>query len=80
MGAGLPIVAARAAAVPEVVPDGECGILVAPGDAPALAEALQRLLAEPNERRRLGEEGRRRVARYGAPIVAAQFLDAIEIG
>jgi glycosyltransferase involved in cell wall biosynthesis len=80
MAAGLPIVAARAAAVPELVADGECGILVPPGDAPALAEALERLLADAKERRRLGDAGRRRVERYDAPKVAAQFLDAIGAG
>ena len=46
MAAGLPIVAAHAAAVPEVVPDGEAGILVPPGDVDALAEALIRLLKD----------------------------------
>ena len=80
MAAGLPIIAARAAAVPEVVADGECGILVPPGDAPALAEALEQLLADAKERRRLGDAGRRRVERYDAPKVAALFLEAIGAG
>ena len=77
MAAGLPVVACRAAAVPEVVGDGECGILVPPGDVPALASALDALLGDEAERRRLGAAGRRRVARYDAPIVAGQFLEAI---
>ena len=77
MAAGLPVVACRAAAVPEVVPDGECGILVPTGDVPALASALERLLGDQAERRRLGTAGRRRVARYDAPIVAGEFLEAI---
>jgi len=77
MAAGLPIVAARAAAVPEVLADGECGILVPPGDESALAAALQRLLLDPTERQRLSEAGGRRVERYDAPLVAAQFLEAI---
>jgi glycosyltransferase involved in cell wall biosynthesis len=80
MAAGLPIVAAGAAAVPEVVADGECGILVEPGNAVALASAIERLLANPDERRRLGAAGRRRVERYNAPKVAAQFLEAIGVG
>lgn len=79
MAAGLPIIAARAAAVPEIVADGECGILVEPGNGPALATALERLLADSAERRRLGEAGRRLVERYDAPKVAAQFLEAIGI-
>jgi glycosyltransferase involved in cell wall biosynthesis len=78
MAAGLPIAAARAGAVPEVVTDGECGILVTPGDEAALAEALGRMLGDPSLRQRLGEAGRRRVERYDAPRVARQFLQAIE--
>lgn len=77
MAVGLPVVACRAAAVPEVVPDGECGMLVAPRDVPALAFALERLCGDEGERERLGAAGRRRVARYDAPIVAGQFLEAI---
>lgn len=79
MAAGLPIVAARAAAVPELVADGECGLLVEPGSAAALATVLERLLADSAERRRLGEAGRRRVERYDALKVAAQFLAAIGV-
>ena len=77
MAAGLPIVAARAAAVPEVVADEECGVLVEPQDAAALAGALARLLGDASERQRLGGEGRRRVERYDAPLVAGRFLEAI---
>jgi glycosyltransferase involved in cell wall biosynthesis len=79
MAAGLPIVACRTAAVPEVVPDGECGMLVPPRDEPALAIALERLLGDEGERKRLGAAGRRRAARYDAPLVARQFLEAIEL-
>ncbi|MGE5278411.1 MAG: glycosyltransferase family 4 protein [Acidobacteriota bacterium] len=77
MAAGLPVVACRAAAVPEVVADGECGILVPPGDVRALASALDRLLGDGALRRRLGAAGRRRAARYDAPVVAGRFLEAI---
>ncbi len=77
MAAGLPIVACQTAAVPEVVRDGECGLLVPPRDVPALAFALDRLAGSVEERRRLAAGGRRRVARYDAPVVAEEFLEAL---
>lgn len=60
MLAGLPVVATRASAVPEVVADGETGLLVEPGDAASFAAALDRLLSEPGLARRLGDAGRTR--------------------
>ncbi len=77
MAASLPVVAARAAATPEVVPDGEAGILVPPRDPAALAAALGRLLDDPPLRRRLGEAGRLRVERYDWKVVAGEFLKAL---
>ena len=66
-----------APAQPEVVPDGECGVLVKPGDAEGFAAALDRLLNDPSARQRLGQAGRRRAVQYDAPVVAEQFLAAI---
>jgi glycosyltransferase involved in cell wall biosynthesis len=60
MLAGLPIVATRVSAVPEVVVDGETGLLVDPGDHTRLAEALGALLADDVRATGLGEAGRRR--------------------
>ena len=62
MAAGLPVIAGDSSSVPEVV--GDAGILVPPRDGEALASALRRLLADPAERRRLGEAARRRAARF----------------
>jgi len=63
MLAGLPIAATRVSAVPEVVADDATGLLVEPGDAPALAGALSALLDEPERARALGEAGRERARR-----------------
>jgi glycosyltransferase involved in cell wall biosynthesis len=60
MLAGLPIVATRVSAVPEVVADGVTGILVGPGDHPGVAEAVAQLLADKTRARTLGEAGRER--------------------
>jgi glycosyltransferase involved in cell wall biosynthesis len=72
MAAGLPTVASRVGGMPEIVVDGETGILVAPGDADALADAIVRVLADPELGRRLGEAGRARaVERYSWDVIAA---------
>jgi glycosyltransferase involved in cell wall biosynthesis len=60
MAAGLPVVASNVGGVGELVVDGETGLLVPPRDPAALTEALERLLADPALRRRLGAAGRRR--------------------
>ncbi len=71
MAAGLPVVAAAAGGRAEIVTDGVDGLLVAPGDAAALAAALTRLAADPQLRERLGAAGRRTSLRYAPPVVAA---------
>jgi len=63
MACGVPVIATTAGALPEVVEDGKTGILVPPRDAPALARAIKQLLADEGLRRRMGEEGRKRVER-----------------
>lgn len=59
---GLPVVAARSGAFPEIVEDGRTGLLFAPGDAVDLAQSLERLVLDAELRRRLGAAGRERVA------------------
>ena len=63
MAAGLPVIATRAGAFPELVVDGETGILVDRADPQALAIAIDRLLASPDLRARMGAAARKRVAR-----------------
>lgn len=59
--AGLPVVASRVGGIPEIVVDGETGILVPSGGAEALAGALARLIGDAGLRARLGDAGRRKV-------------------
>jgi glycosyltransferase involved in cell wall biosynthesis len=63
MAAGLPVVATSVGGLPEVVSPGETGFLVPPGDAGALAAALDNVLAAPERRLALGRAGRARVER-----------------
>jgi glycosyltransferase involved in cell wall biosynthesis len=62
MACAVPCVATRLEAVPEIVADGDTGLLVPPGDAVALAAALVRLLTDPVRARGMGARGRARVS------------------
>jgi glycosyltransferase involved in cell wall biosynthesis len=62
MSSGLPVVATKAGALPEVLGrDGDAALLVPPRDAGALAAAVSRLLDDEEQRARMGAAGRRRV-------------------
>ncbi len=74
MAAGAPIVAARAAAVPEVVIDG---ILVEPDNAEALADGIRQLWKDPALRDRIRRRQFNTVERYDIRKVARQFLEQI---
>jgi glycosyltransferase involved in cell wall biosynthesis len=63
MSAGKPIVASRVSAIPEIVVDGETGLLVPPGDLHSLAQALLKVLQDPERGRRMGRKGRARLER-----------------
>jgi len=59
----LACVATRVSAIPELIVDGETGVLAEPGDASGLADAMSRLLADSRLRQQLGEAGAERVRR-----------------
>jgi glycosyltransferase involved in cell wall biosynthesis len=61
MAAGLPVVATRLGGLPELVRDGQSGVLVEKGDTVGLVQALMALIDDPARRQELGE-GARRVA------------------
>lgn len=75
---GLPVVAARVGAVPDMVIDGETGYTVAPGDAEGLAERLIDLLDNPARCRAFGQAGVQLAAtRYNWEYVGRRMRDAI---
>ena len=77
MAAGLPVVACRAAAVPEVVRDGETGLLVPPRTPTAIAAALERMLGDDGMRKEMGMAGRMGVEALDLVPVAQRFLEAL---
>jgi glycosyltransferase involved in cell wall biosynthesis len=75
MAHALPVVATPVGGIPEQVVDGETGMLVPPADAGALAGALERLCADPERRRAMGERGLERWRRdYSLEATAAKLI------
>ncbi len=71
------VVATRTGGIPEIVADGETGLLARPGDPADLADKLAIVLTDPARAAALGRRGRARVAeRFTWPAVAARYLDS----
>ena len=82
MACGTPVVATTAGAFPEVIADGETGILVPPADARSLADAIAALLADPARRAAMGAAGTKRIEeqfswRVCASRTAALYEDVL---
>jgi glycosyltransferase involved in cell wall biosynthesis len=76
MAAGRPVVAARVGALPDAVVHGETGLLV-DSNPESVAAALERLLANANERRAMGEAGRSRATELFSPERHAAAMEAL---
>jgi colanic acid/amylovoran biosynthesis glycosyltransferase len=77
------VVASEVSGIPELVVDGVTGLLVAPGDAAALADAIERLLDDPGLRARLGTAGRSKVLEEfdlhrNTALLAERFRRSVE--
>lgn len=78
MAVGRPVVASRTGGLADLVIDEETGLLVPPGDVSALRRALTRLLANANERERMGSAALERAERFRASTVVPLFERAYE--
>ena len=76
--AATPVLASDIPGYRDVVRDGRDGVLSAPGDALALAEALRELALDPDARRRMALSARERAERFAWPHVAAEAVDVYE--
>jgi glycogen synthase len=74
MAAGLPVVATRVGGIPEVVDESRTALLVSPGDALSLADAIRRVLTDPALAARLGATGRQHVERFSWPRLVPEYL------
>jgi glycosyltransferase involved in cell wall biosynthesis len=76
MSCGRAVVASRAGGLPEVISDGNDGLLVAPENPAELAEAVSRVLLDESLRLRLGDAARARVrTSFTARIVAQRMSE-----
>jgi glycosyltransferase involved in cell wall biosynthesis len=74
MTSGLPVIASRVGGNPELINDGETGLLVSAGDEDELHAALVSLLDAPERRRTLGENARREaLRRFGIDAMVARY-------
>ena len=74
MAHGRPVIGTATGGIPEWLADGETGLLVPPGDAAALAAAIEALLEDPRRAAVLGARGAERVA---ADFTQQRYLEAI---
>ena len=72
LAAGLPVVASEVGGVPEIIQDGETGILVRPRDPEAIAAAVVSLLEKPEYAASIGSRGRERVREMFSPARCAE--------
>jgi len=75
--AGLPVIAGRTGGVPDIVRDGNTGLLTTIGDEAAFADAITALLADPDRRKGLGAQAARIAAAEHSFNGAAQTLDTV---
>jgi glycosyltransferase involved in cell wall biosynthesis len=78
MAAGKALAASRVGGIPEMVEDGESGLLVPPEDAGALAAAIRRLAADPDLRRHLEAGAERRAQDFTWRAIAARYIEIYE--
>jgi glycosyltransferase involved in cell wall biosynthesis len=81
MAAGKCVIATRTHGQTDTIVDGETGIYVPPGDSTALRNTIQRLLANPDEVRRIGQAARKFIEQQaGLDLFVTRVADAVRVG
>jgi len=78
MAAGLPVIASKVGGIPEVVGDGDSGLLVEPGNTTSLADAILRFCRDESLRKEMGRNGKVRASRYAWESVTPQILSVYQ--
>ena len=78
MAHGLPVIASRTGAIPEVVRENETGLFFPPGDAVILAAQLQQVLNDENLRDQLGSAARKWAMQFSWEKSAVQVMQVFE--
>jgi glycosyltransferase involved in cell wall biosynthesis len=80
MGCGLPVVSTRSGGIPEIVVDGETGLLARTGDPQSLADAILDLVGDPVRRREMGKRGVERLRENFTWERTARRMEAVLLG
>ncbi len=75
MAAGLPIISTKVGAIPDVVQDGTSGLIIEPGDIPALTRAIDQLVSDHALRRQMEQSSRQRAYQYDVKPYLEQLHD-----
>jgi len=78
MSMGVPVIATRVGGVPDVIKDGETGLLVEPGRVEELAISIKKLIEDDNLRRKISKNCLKEVKKYSWDHVVERFEDLIE--
>jgi glycosyltransferase involved in cell wall biosynthesis len=78
MSAGRPVIASRIGGMADLVADGETGMLIEPGDTPALQQAVERLLSNPELRSRMGQAALHKVVEFQAGTIVPRIEHVYE--
>jgi glycosyltransferase involved in cell wall biosynthesis len=77
-GCGLPLIGTRCGGIPEIITEGECGYLVNPGDAQALADRIVKLGSDKALREKMGAAARERIVRlFNREKMTGEFIEAV---
>lgn len=75
MAEGVPVIGSKNAGIGEVIEDGRTGLLVPPGDPPAIASAIESLANSPNFRRLIGQAAQATIAERFSAVAQSQLLE-----